>query len=47
MKFVGVCNDAKAALDRCFREEKEMNRKKNYDKAQRQKALLKSKGVKV
>ncbi|CAN0069264.1 unnamed protein product [Heterosigma akashiwo] len=33
MKFFGECNDAKAALDRCFREEKEERRKKNKAKA--------------
>ncbi|KAL4523646.1 hypothetical protein Ndes2437A_g00231 [Nannochloris sp. 'desiccata'] len=32
-KFVGVCNDQKWALDRCFREEKKINRKKNQEKA--------------
>lgn len=32
-KFWGVCNDQKWALDRCFREEKKINRKKNQEKA--------------
>ena len=32
-KFFGVCNDQKWALDRCFREEKKTNRKKNQEKA--------------
>ena len=28
-KFVGVCNEKKYALDRCFREQKELRRLKN------------------
>ncbi len=33
-KFWGACNDAKAELDWCFRQEKENKRKLNFDKAQ-------------
>ncbi len=29
MKFLGVCNDAKSALDLCFREEKNLRRRLN------------------
>ena len=32
-KFFGECNDAKAALDKCFREEKEDRRRENLEKA--------------
>jgi COX assembly protein 2 len=32
-KWVGACNDAKAALDVCFKQEKEVKRKANADKA--------------
>lgn len=31
-KFWGECNDAKAAMDWCFKEEKEEKRRKNYEK---------------
>lgn len=37
-KFWGVCNEQKWALDRCFREEKVINRKKNLEKARRDQA---------
>ena len=30
-KFFGFCNEAKANLDACFRAEKELRRKLNYD----------------
>mmetsp|Transcript_30415 Transcript_30415/g.40157 ORF Transcript_30415/g.40157 Transcript_30415/m.40157 type:complete len:80 (+) Transcript_30415:18-257(+) len=33
MKFFGECNDAKAILDKCFREEKEERRRANKQKA--------------
>ena len=33
LKFFGECNDAKAALDMCFREEKQKKRRKNMEKA--------------
>ena len=29
LKFVGACNDAKSALDMCFREEKKLRQKLN------------------
>mmetsp|Transcript_20102 Transcript_20102/g.35730 ORF Transcript_20102/g.35730 Transcript_20102/m.35730 type:complete len:85 (-) Transcript_20102:294-548(-) len=32
-KYMGACNDAKVALDQCFRAEKEVKRKANADKA--------------
>ena len=32
-KFWGACNGAKAALDRCFYEEKQLKRKKNFLKS--------------
>mmetsp|Transcript_17762 Transcript_17762/g.35052 ORF Transcript_17762/g.35052 Transcript_17762/m.35052 type:complete len:85 (+) Transcript_17762:146-400(+) len=32
-KFFGVCNEPKAALDKCFKAEKEVIRKANADKA--------------
>lgn len=32
-KFFGSCNDAKAALDACFRAEKDHKRKQNLEKA--------------
>ena len=32
-KFIGSCNDAKAALDACFRAEKEARRRANFDKS--------------
>jgi COX assembly mitochondrial protein 2 len=32
-KFWGACNDAKAALDQCFRAEKQLKRRKNFLKA--------------
>ncbi len=32
-KFFGECNDAKYALDACFRAEKEVKRKHNLEKA--------------
>mmetsp|Transcript_18202 Transcript_18202/g.72840 ORF Transcript_18202/g.72840 Transcript_18202/m.72840 type:complete len:86 (-) Transcript_18202:126-383(-) len=34
-KFWGACNDAKAALDLCLKEEKEERRQANLDKARR------------
>ena len=33
-KFIGSCNDAKAALDACFRAEKEARRRANFEKSQ-------------
>jgi COX assembly protein 2 len=36
MKFFGECNDAKAALDLCFKQEKEVKRKANAEKARAQ-----------
>ena len=39
-KFWGACNEQKWALDRCFREEKVINRKKNLEKARREQAIL-------
>ncbi|GMI09124.1 hypothetical protein TrVE_jg12624 [Triparma verrucosa] len=35
MKFVGGCNDEKAAIDHCFREEKARMRKTNMNRARR------------
>ena len=32
-KFWGACNDAKVAMDACFREEKEEKRRANFEKA--------------
>ena len=32
-KFIGACNDQKAALDACFRAEKEERRRKNFEKS--------------
>jgi len=32
-KWLGACNEAKVALDRCFRAEKEFMRKTNAEKA--------------
>ena len=32
-KWFGACNDAKAALDQCFRREKEIRRRENMRKA--------------
>eukprot|EP00286_Rhodomonas_abbreviata_P013601 CAMPEP_0181326354 /NCGR_PEP_ID=MMETSP1101-20121128/21447_1 /TAXON_ID=46948 /ORGANISM="Rhodomonas abbreviata, Strain Caron Lab Isolate" /LENGTH=78 /DNA_ID=CAMNT_0023434789 /DNA_START=74 /DNA_END=306 /DNA_ORIENTATION=- len=34
-KFLGTCNDAKAALDLCFRKEKNSKRKANMVEANR------------
>ncbi|GAQ80768.1 phosphopantothenoylcysteine decarboxylase [Klebsormidium nitens] len=34
-KFVGVCNEAKYALDKCFREEKRVNSAKNREESKR------------
>mmetsp|Transcript_32963 Transcript_32963/g.55546 ORF Transcript_32963/g.55546 Transcript_32963/m.55546 type:complete len:82 (+) Transcript_32963:100-345(+) len=34
-KFFGACNDVKAALDACFKEEKEERRIQNFNKAKR------------
>ncbi|GBG29975.1 COX assembly mitochondrial protein 2 [Hondaea fermentalgiana] len=33
MKFLGSCNEPKAALDQCFRAEKEVMRKANAERA--------------
>ena len=33
MKFFGACNDAKTAMDKCFREEKVRRRTMNFEKA--------------
>lgn len=33
MKFFGTCNDAKVALDHCFRAEKEAKRKLNFEQS--------------
>jgi hypothetical protein len=32
-KFFGACNDAKAALDKCFKAEKEVKRIQNLEKS--------------
>mmetsp|Transcript_3824 Transcript_3824/g.4313 ORF Transcript_3824/g.4313 Transcript_3824/m.4313 type:complete len:90 (-) Transcript_3824:124-393(-) len=37
-KFVGVCNDQKWALDKCFKEQKKIKRVKNLEEARRFKA---------
>ena len=42
-KFFGVCNDHKSAMDICFRAEKEMKRKKNFDEAKRKRDRAKAK----
>ena len=42
-KFWGVCNEHKWALDRCFREEKVINRKNNQVKARRMQERFKQK----
>lgn len=42
-KFFGACNQQKWALDRCFREEKSINRKKNFEKARAEQERLQQK----
>lgn len=37
MKYLGACNDLKVDLDKCFRDEKERARKRNAEKAKRDK----------
>ncbi len=32
-KFIGACNDAKAALDKCFKAEKDVKRRLNMERA--------------
>jgi len=43
MKFFGECNDPKAALDHCFRKEKENVRKANADKARASRTAIEKK----
>ena len=38
MKFLGSCNDEKAALDQCFRDEKQARRRANREAAKRSRA---------
>lgn len=40
MKFLGACNDAKRAMDVCFRMEKGVKRDKNFQKAKARRELL-------
>ena len=40
MKFLGACNDAKRALDHCFRLEKQAKRDANFRKAQHRREIL-------
>ncbi|GMH46802.1 hypothetical protein TL16_g12456 [Triparma laevis f. inornata] len=35
LKFLGACNDEKASIDICFRNEKQRVRKQNMDKARK------------
>ena len=41
-KFWGACNEQKWALDRCFRAEKAIKRKKNLEKARREQERLRA-----
>lgn len=42
-KFVGVCGSAKAALDKCFRKEKEKKRDENFRRAKASDAFVRQK----
>lgn len=42
-KFAGVCNAHKDALDACFRREKAVKRRVNYEKAKVEQARLRDK----
>ncbi|XP_065871759.1 uncharacterized protein [Euphorbia lathyris] len=39
-KFFGKCTDLKIKLDRCFREEKAVNRKANFEQSKKRKEML-------
>eukprot|EP00940_MAST-03C_sp_MAST-3C-sp2_P002235 g2235.t1 len=40
LKFLGACNDAKRAMDMCFREEKIAKRNKNFMKAKERRDMM-------
>jgi hypothetical protein len=42
-KFVGVCGNAKAALDKCFKKEKEKKRDANFQRAKASDAYVRQK----
>lgn len=45
LKFMGACNDHKAALDECFRAEKHEKRRKNFEAAQKRRKRAKELGI--
>lgn len=47
-KFFGACNDLKIQLDKCFREEKQVKRKANFEASKQFKEKLRaSKAAKI
>ncbi|XP_043718880.1 COX assembly mitochondrial protein 2 homolog [Telopea speciosissima] len=40
LKFLGECTELKIKLDRCFREEKALKRKENFEQSQKLKERL-------
>ncbi|XP_042480412.1 COX assembly mitochondrial protein 2 homolog [Macadamia integrifolia] len=40
LKFFGECTELKVKLDRCFREEKALKRKENFEQSQKLKERL-------
>lgn len=43
MKFFGACNEAKVALDKCFKKEKERKRDENLRRARASDAFVRQK----